>query len=320
GGTENPRLLLMSNKVQDTGIGNQHDVVGRYFMDHPLVYVGLLFPRNKHIISSLALYDKRRVNNEVVMAKFELSESVLRREKMLHMSAMLFPREKHFKSDSKHSARILTNALQRRKLPPKAGYHFKKVLLHSPELITEWYRHHVLKELVKPNLAFGNWSSEKNFEKKYTKFEVVAQTEQAPDPDNRVVLSNRRDRLGLPQVKLINYWRDIDKESVKKAESIFANAFATAGLGDMNLEPLEKQRVMLSTHHNMGTTRMSEDPRTGVVDAQCKVHGISNLYVAGSSVFPTGGFANPTLTIVALAIRLADHINDKLNLTNYIGA
>lgn len=314
GGTENPRLLLMSNKVQKTGIGNQHDVVGRYFMDHPLVYAGILFPRDKRIISSLALYDKRRLNNDVVMGKFELSEDVLRREKMLHMSMMLFPREKQFKSESKTSARVLVNALKRRELPKRAAYHLRNVILHSHELITEWYRHHVAKEIVKPNLAFGNWSSEKNFEKKYTKFEAIAQTEQAPDPDNRVVLSNRRDRLGLPQVKLINYWRDIDKENVRKAESIFARAFTTAGLGDMNVEPLEQQRVLLSTHHNMGTTRMSEDPRRGVVDAQCKVHGISNLYVAGSSVFPTGGYANPTLTIIALAIRLADHINDNLNL------
>ena len=79
-----------------------------------------------------------------------------------------------------------------------------------------------------------------------------------------------------------------------------------------NSTDFEQQEVAMSSHHNMGTTRMNENPRFGVVDANCKVHGISNLFVAGSSVFPTGGFANPTLTIIALAIRLADHLKDKM--------
>ena len=63
--------------------------------------------------------------------------------------------------------------------------------------------------------------------------------------------------------------------------------------------------------HHMGTTRMHESPRMGVTDANCRVHGLQNLYVAGSSLFPCAGHQNPTLTIVALALRLADHLNDK---------
>lgn len=313
GGTENPRLLLLSDKIQTKGVGNQHDVVGRYFMDHPLVYTGLLFPRDKNIFSSMALYDKRRVGEETIMGKFNLTEYVLRREKMLHTSVMLFPRDKSFKSETKASAEILFTALKRRKLPPKALNHLRKVALNGDQLIRDWYKYHVKKELLKPNLAYGDWSAEKNPGEKYVKFEAVAQTEQAPHPDNRVTLSERLDKLGYRQVKLTNYWNAIDKENVKKAESIYAEDFAAAGLGEMKIEPLEKQRVMLSTHHNMGTTRMSVDPKYGVVDADCKVHGISNLYIAGSSVFPTGGYANPTLTIIALAIRMADNISKKMN-------
>jgi choline dehydrogenase-like flavoprotein len=313
GGTENPRLLLLSNKVQANGVGNQHDVVGRYFMDHPLVYAGLLFPRDKNIFSSMALYDKRRMGDETIMGKFSLTESALRREKMLHMSVMLFPRDKSFKSETKASAEILFSSLRRRKVPPKALTHLRNVAFNGDQLIKDWYKYHVKKDVVKPNLAHGEWSKERSPEQKYVKFEAVAQTEQAPHPDNRVTLSDRLDKLGYRQVKLTNYWNEIDKESVKKAESIYAEDFAASGLGEMKIEPLEKQRVMLSTHHNMGTTRMSDDPRYGVVDADCKVHGISNLYVAGSSVFPTGGFANPTLTIIALAIRMADNILRKMN-------
>ena len=65
-------------------------------------------------------------------------------------------------------------------------------------------------------------------------------------------------------------------------------------------------------NHHLGTTRMASDPKAGVVDADCRVHGVANLYIAGSSVFPTGGCANPTLTIVALALRLADYIKARL--------
>ncbi len=69
---------------------------------------------------------------------------------------------------------------------------------------------------------------------------------------------------------------------------------------------------MFGSRHHMGTTRMSDDPKTGVVDADCRVHGLSNLYIAGSSVFPTSGYANPTLTIVALALRLGDELRRRM--------
>jgi len=89
-------------------------------------------------------------------------------------------------------------------------------------------------------------------------------------------------------------------------------AFKDGGLGYTKFADFEDLEVVLSSHHNMGTTRMNEDPRLGVVDPNCKVHGISNLFMAGGSVFPTGGFANPTLTMIALAIRLADHLKGNM--------
>ena len=75
----------------------------------------------------------------------------------------------------------------------------------------------------------------------------------------------------------------------------------------------DRPEALLSTHHSMGITRMHDDPKQGVVDAQCKVHGISNLFIAGSSVFPTGGYANPTLSIVAICMRLADHLKMQMD-------
>jgi choline dehydrogenase-like flavoprotein len=313
GGMENARLLLLSNRVQKNGLGNNHDVVGRYFMDHPLVCSGFIFPYDKRAISSMGLYDKRRVNNETVMGKFQLADHVLRRDKLLNMSMMVFPRDKKFNSEAKASARALFSVFKKRKIPINILKHLQNISLHGNELITDLYKHRIKKEVVKPNLAFGEWSTTNiKDQKKYVKFELMSQTEQTPHPDNRVTLSTKLDKLGCPQVKLTNYWNEIDKESVKKAETIFAEEFFAAGLGQMEIKPLDQQTVVLSTHHNMGTTRMNNNCRLGVVDENCKVHNISNLFIAGSSVFPTGSFANPTLTIIALSIRLADNLKELL--------
>jgi choline dehydrogenase-like flavoprotein len=87
-----------------------------------------------------------------------------------------------------------------------------------------------------------------------------------------------------------------------------------SGIGQLKLE-LDRddpQMLLSSAHHNIGTTRMHDNPRQGVVDGNCKVHSIANLYIAGSSVFPTSSYANPTLTIVALGIRLGDHVKQMM--------
>ena len=143
-------------------------------------------------------------------------------------------------------------------------------------------------------------------------FELIAATEQSPHADNRLVLSGRRDRLGLPAVELRWRWHEADQRSVLRTRDIIGDEVARAGLGRfrpwVDLEGPSRPSFP-GIHHPMGATRMHPDPRHGVVDEQCKVHGVTNLFVAGSSVFPTAlGYANPTLTLVALATRLADHL------------
>jgi choline dehydrogenase-like flavoprotein len=312
GGTENARLMLLSNSVQSKGIGNQNDVVGRYFMDHPIVYPGHLYPADNRVFHSMGLYDKRRANGEIVMGKFTLSESVMRREKLLHNCAMLFPRTKSYKSDGKASAKALFSAVRHGKVPSNFFRHIKNIAFDGDDLISDLYQYKIKREAVKPNLVSGEWSLDNVTTQKFVKFELTTITEQTPHPDNRVTLSRTLDRLGYRQVKLTNYWNEIDKESMNRANYIYTKEFADAGLGRLKIEPFEQQEVSMSSHHNMGTTRMCESPKFGVVDADCKVHGISNLFIAGSSVFPTGGFANPTLTIIALAMRLADHLKNKM--------
>jgi choline dehydrogenase-like flavoprotein len=143
---------------------------------------------------------------------------------------------------------------------------------------------------------------------------LTVDIEQQPTPDSRLTLSDKRDALGLPQSRVD--WRITGKER-ETARFLVASAaseFARMGWGRTKLEPwvqdasIPLDGVVNTTFHFSGTTRMSSDPKAGVVDADCKVHGVSNLYVAGSSVFPTVGHINPTFTIVALATRLADRI------------
>jgi choline dehydrogenase-like flavoprotein len=133
--------------------------------------------------------------------------------------------------------------------------------------------------------------------------------EQPPDPDSRVTLGSRRDRLGLPH--LVLDWRIGDEvvDSMRRLRGLLAERVAAAGLGQIEGDDEEIQ--FSDASHHMGTTRMSDDPRTGVVDRDCRVHGIDNLYLAGSSVFPTAGHANPTLSALALTHRLAAHLEER---------
>lgn len=312
GAMENARLLLASNNREPNGLGNQHDVVGRYFMDHPLVDFGVLLPFNRSIIGAMGLYDKKRVNNETVMGRYAIAESTLRREQLLNISALVYPRDRRFRSEGNQSAKKLFSSLKHGALPANSLRHLTNVATQSPLIFGNWYHHTLRKEVLKPNLAQGAWSLGEDIHR-YVKFEVLTQTEQTPHQDNRVVLSKQRDQLGVPRMKLINYWREPDILSIRKAQQLFADAFEKSRVGKLIIDDLPRPSAMMSTHHNMGTTRMHADSRQGVVDANSKVHGLSNLFVAGSSIFTTGGYANPTLTIVALSIRLADYIKSSLH-------
>jgi choline dehydrogenase-like flavoprotein len=140
--------------------------------------------------------------------------------------------------------------------------------------------------------------------------------ETTPRADSRVSLSDKRDRFGMPRVRVD--WR-IDRDDLRalsRLRGLLAETICRRELGTLVDDPACDAdgwpNSMEGGKHHMGTTRMHADPMGGVVDPDCRVHGLANLYVAGSSVFPTSGYANPTLTIVALALRLADHLKAAL--------
>ena len=153
---------------------------------------------------------------------------------------------------------------------------------------------------------------------------TVIRAEQAPNPDSRITLTSERDALGVPRIALDWRFSEIDKHTVRVLMSALDKEVQRLGLGHVELSPWLaedgspwKIDPLISNHpiggfHHMGTTRMAASPSEGVVDADCRVHGHGNFYIAGSSVFPTSGWANPTLTILALTLKLADHLKTAL--------
>jgi choline dehydrogenase-like flavoprotein len=144
-------------------------------------------------------------------------------------------------------------------------------------------------------------------------YTVGARVEPDPHPESRVTLTNEKDALGMPIANL--HWAISDdvKRSTFRTLELFAREVGKHNIGRMRIffdptAPWPEWPDMEVGFHHCSTTRMSDTPKTGVVDRNCRVHGVSNLYVAGSSVFSTAGSGSPTMMLTALALRLADHI------------
>jgi choline dehydrogenase-like flavoprotein len=140
--------------------------------------------------------------------------------------------------------------------------------------------------------------------------QLVLNLEQAPERENRLLLDHRADRHGVPRPLLQRRWTATDQERLDRLRRALGEWCDEAKLGRLSYQAGAPPD--LNAHHHAGTTRMHEDPRGGVVDPDLKVHGIDNLFVAGASVFPAAGWANPTLTIAALSLKLADHLRPLL--------
>jgi choline dehydrogenase-like flavoprotein len=158
-----------------------------------------------------------------------------------------------------------------------------------------------------PATAGYGWSRSPGGSALYEGIQLLTNVEQRPDRDNRVTLGSTRDPLGVPRAHLHWRWLKRDQERLERARQVIASTLERAGLGRVVLDP--QALFDPNAHHHAGTTRMAEVPKDGVTDRDGRVFGVENLYVTGSSLFPTAGYANPTLTIVALAIRLADHLS-----------
>jgi choline dehydrogenase-like flavoprotein len=290
GAIENARLLLLSD-----GLGNDRDLVGRYFQDHPNVHVGSV-----ETASPRALLDRYSLLYRKPLrywAKMGAAPQLQEERQILNGIANL---KFDFGADSGlEAAKRLYRAARRRERPADAGQDLVRVGRDLPDLARAYRR---FRRGLSPASTPARTA-------------LQLHVEQAPDRESRVRLGTELDPLGQPVAQVD--WRvgDQDVETACVIAEAVRDEFARLGIGRVHLTEWRDEagpaRGFSGAYHYMGTTRMSESPSRGVVDRDCAVHGVAGLYCCGGSVFPAGGVANPTLAMVALAIRLADHLRDE---------
>jgi choline dehydrogenase-like flavoprotein len=307
GGIENARLLLASNRVSPTGIGNAHDLVGRYFMDHPRVTSGKVIFSDawkRHM-----LYDQKFHYQNGRVSAFGTN-----------VAAQLFPTPKFqqengllnsqvwfsslFPGDNTPASETLIRFKHRLKNKEKQGYTIAGDLL---------------KLALNPLDSLG-FIACRLFQPTWLIKEIKMQAivEPLPNPASRVTLTQGKDALGMPRVNVEWKLDEQVKRTFDQTFKLVANELERIGVAEVILDPQIEGQAWPSTFehegtwHHMGTTRMHSSPQLGVVDRDCKVHAVNNLFIAGSSIFPTAGANFPTITLIALALRLADHLRKEI--------
>lgn len=287
GGIENARLMLLS------GLGDHNDAVGRYLQDHPTLWVDFVPHRSVTLQEFYGWLGRGRVR---YFPRIRLSTRVQREQRVLNAIATLL----HDRADTPGlvAARELSSALQDRRRPRSLGpAGAGRVLRELPGVARGAFR----------RFAQGRPSAAP-----LDRTRVQILLEQSPNRDSRISLSAERDQLDLPRARVDWRLSELERRTARVFVDVLDAEFRRLGLGHVGdlqwLDGDDWLKGFEDAYHPIGATRMSADATTGVVDSNCRVHGIDQLYVCGTSVFSTSGYANPTLTVVALALRLADHL------------
>ncbi|WP_185968409.1 GMC oxidoreductase [Paracoccus sp. M683] len=302
GGIENARLLLASRSGNPKGLGNDHDQVGRHLTDHHFSEIGRYTDGGgKQIRRRFGSRWHSAADSKTIYCMGVRTAEATQRDKQL-LNATI-----HIVDFGSRLNALSTLANGARAAKQKdAGTAARNLsqALRRPGDLAVSVRDRFVRGTPPLNLP------------QLTLLGCVL--EQELDPDSRVTLSSRTNRLGQPIAKID--WRISDRE--------FRTARAMAGMFHAETDRLglapparpdwldgdfdDWSQGLTDLAHPSCTTRMSDDPATGVVDANCKLHGVEGVYVAGSSVFSTPGHMNPTQTILALGIRLADHLKQQI--------
>ncbi len=309
------QLLLSSPTKAGHEFGNSGDSLGRYMIDHPLISGGDIILKNPAVLDTMLLYDIDERKGASSMGYLHLSAETVRREQVPNLNMMLFPRrEGHKKAHAKlamhmraHKAAVrVRNNLRRKQFPAMIDvFH---AVIGSPLIIGDVIRLYTDPQV---NPGRGGWTKKGPPSQRFDRLEVVHSVEQLPHRDNRMRLSDETNRLGIRRITFEYQLHDEDLAAFKRCQTVMAEAVTAAGLGEFKFRRVDGDDldlVAMSTGHHMGMTRMGDDPKTSVVDANCCVHGTSNLYVACSGVFPAGGSANPTFMAISLGLRIADRL------------
>lgn len=277
GGIETPRLLLNST-AHSKGLGNDNDLVGRYFTEHVHLPVGNLLLNNVRKLSPLYSPGFRPLQRAI--------------------PGQDLPRYSHIRG----ALTLTPEAIRRHEL------------MHFAATLDEDDGRGVSKDSV-DGTRVGVFQSDLRGGAPTAQATLFCRSEQSPNPDSRIALTGERDALGQRRVAL--HWKlgSDDRARLQASFDLMAQELGRTGFGRFRMQQgagdIAHSRVK-GGNHQLGTARMHRSPRKGVVDADGRVHGVSNCYVAGGAVFPTGGFTNPTLTIIALTLRLADHLGRTL--------
>lgn len=296
GGIENARLLLLSNKQLPEGIGNQRDLVGRFFQDHPTVQIATLKPLEKDRVQ--AYFNARFLNTTRLLPRLSLSDKYQKKHRLLSASSTI-----QFIVPSENAAeqlRSIFRKISRRQFDTSLFAHAWKAALQLPAAAATAADYLLSQRVYLPG----------------SEYRLAVIMEQEPDPESRIYLSEKLD--ALRQAKTAINWKpsDLTLRTLKHFSRAAKEELEKTGLCKVELddwlnEPQDTWRKQLGdAFHHIGTTRMAASDSEGVVDTNCKVFGTENLYIAGSSVFPSGGHSNPSLAAIALGFRLAEHLKN----------
>jgi choline dehydrogenase-like flavoprotein len=319
GGLEVARLLLASRDVQRNGVGNEYDVVGRYYMCHLAGTMGTLSVNrplggvwNGYDISDEGIYCRRRIALTArAQRQHRLGNFIARLHhpritnpahrnailSLLYLAKPLIPYEygQRLYGDDRTGAMVWLKHARNVSMGPFDAVAFAWHLLRDRKLAERKFPSVIIKP--KANL-----------------YSLDFHSEQRPQPASRVSLGARVDALGMPRLRIDWRYTPGDVDTVSRSMTLLADDFRRSGVGSLSYDPksveAEVTRYGAYGGHHLGTARMGSDPRTSVVNADCRVHGIDNLYVASAATFPTSSQANPTLTVVALSLRLAQRLKN----------
>lgn len=317
GGLETTRLLLATAKDGQPAIGDHSGWLGRGYMTH----VGGVISRLKFREGQEIIFGyESDADGVYVRRRFTLSAEAQREHGLLNLYALL---DRPLVGDASHNNAVLSflylakNLLQRQSKGGETGsgkfalykQHIRNILFGAPEVLT------VLPKFGRERFLQGRRIPSLLLSSKDNTFYLYFHSEQAPNRESRVYLGPKRDFLGMPRLVIDARITDDDVAAIRRAHELIGQELKDAGVGELEFlsEDVEEaiRACKCTLGHHIGTTRMADDPAEGVVDADLRVHGVDNLYVASSSAFPTASQAHPTLTILALSLRLADQLAVK---------
>ena len=327
GGIENARLLLNSTDICSAGLGNEHDQLGRGMMNHPKMNIGVI--ELSEPAPDWPYYFGAMQHGFAGYVGLRLSEAIQRERGLLNSYVRLEPLYPWSGNPGVESLISLVKRCQAVFRLWKKRHHNEQIALRDyaetgdDSTIQNEYRGlsgharrigHILRHLPRV-MQYAHARLRPAHAPAIQRISVRHFLEMAPAPENRVTLSDARDAHGYPLPHVRHQLSELDKRSICAVHEALGQAVEREGLGKLHsslrVDSPELDRLDEASHH-LGTTRMGIDPTRSVVDPDGKLHEVSNVYLAGGSVFPSSGCANPTYTIVALSIRLADHLRAAL--------